>query len=172
MTLLKTDILKDIEIILPDRKRQDAVEKLLSLIEEKIVLNKRINDNLSNMISGIYQHMFCLKNLPSNWTVGKVSDVISQVNTGLNPRDNFVLRGGSVKYITVKNLTMDGQIDFSNCDTIDEAARQIVHNRSDISAGDILFASISPLGRCYLIQSTPTEWDINESVFFYTPQIW
>ena len=46
MASLNTDILKDIEIILPDRKGQDAVEKLLSLIEEKIVLNKRINDNL------------------------------------------------------------------------------------------------------------------------------
>ena len=113
--------------------------------------------------------MFCVKELPPQWTVGKVSDVISQVNTGLNPRDNFVLGGGAIKYITVKNLTTDGQIEFSNCDTIDESARQIVHNRSDISIGDILFASISPLGRCYLIQSSPTDWDINESVFSIRP---
>ena len=122
------------------------------------------------MINDIYQHMFCVKALPSHWKSGKVADVISQVNTGLNPRDNFVLGGGSIKYITVKNLTTDGQIDFDNCDTIDETARQIVHNRSDISIGDILFASISPLGRCYLIQSTPSDWDINESVFSIRPK--
>ena len=41
----------------------------------------------------------------------------------------------------------------------------MVHKRSDIRKGDILFASISPLGRCYLIDEEPTDWDINESVF-------
>lgn len=35
--------------------------------------------------------------------------------------------------------------------------------------GDILFASIAPLGRCFLIYEEPTEWDINESVFSIRP---
>ena len=90
---------------------------------------------------------------------------IENIRTGLNPRDNFKLGGGSIKYITVKNLRSDGVLDFSGCDTIDEAARQIVHRRSDVSVGDILFASIAPLGRCYLVQEAPQDWDINESVF-------
>lgn len=63
-----------------------------------------------------------------------------------------------------QNVT-NGTLDFTGCDTIDESARTIVHNRSDIQIGDILFASIAPLGRCYLIQAEPTDWDINESVF-------
>lgn len=162
-------IAEEMLIMLPNLDEQRKIGKILGNLNRKISANKVINDNLSNMISDIYQHMFCAKELPSNWTMGKVSDVILQVNTGLNPRDNFVLGGGKIKYITVKNLTTDGQIDFSNCDTIDEEARQIVHNRSDISVGDILFASISPLGRCYLIQTAPNEWDINESVFSIRP---
>lgn len=28
-----------------------------------------------------------------------------------------------------------------------------------------MFASIAPLGRCYLVQESPQDWDINESVF-------
>lgn len=162
-------VAEEMLILLPDLDEQRIIANILGNFNRKIRVNKAINDNLSNMISDIYQHMFCAKKLPSNWTMGKVSDVILQVNTGLNPRNNFVLGGGKIKYITVKNLTTDGQIDFSNCDTIDEEARQIVHNRSDISVGDILFASISPLGRCYLIQTTPNEWDINESVFAIRP---
>ena len=51
----------------------------------------------------------------------------------------------------------------------DEEARAVIHNRSDISVGDILFASIAPLGRCYLIQNSPENWDINESVFSIRP---
>lgn len=94
-----------------------------------------------------------------------MSCAISSINTGLNPRDNFKLGNGKVQYITVKNITTSGTLDFTSCDTVDEQAQKVIHARSDISAGDILFASIAPLGRCYLIQETPTDWDINESVF-------
>ena len=105
------------------------------------------------------------RNIPQNWKVGTVSDCVDKISTGLNPRDNFVLGNGNIRYITVKNLTATGSLDFSGCDIIDEDARAIVHRRSDISVGDILFASIAPLGRCYLIQQAPVDWDINESVF-------
>lgn len=103
--------------------------------------------------------------IPHKWIVGAVSDCVEKISTGLNPRDNFVLGNGSIRYITVKNLTTTGSLDFSGCDMIDEEARAIVHRRSDIGEGDILFASIAPLGRCFLIQQEPTDWDINESVF-------
>lgn len=103
--------------------------------------------------------------LPVGWSCSKMATVIENIRTGLNPRDNFKLGGGSIKYITVKNLRTNGALDFSGCDTIDETARRIVHCRSDVSVGDVLFASIAPLGRCYLVQETPQDWDINESVF-------
>jgi len=94
-----------------------------------------------------------------------MASAIEGIRTGLNPRDNFTLGGGNIRYITVKNLRLDGSLDYSGCDTINEAARKTVHRRSDVRVGDILFASIAPLGRCYLVQECPTDWDINESVF-------
>ena len=109
------------------------------------------------------------QDIPSNWTVKPISECISKISTGLNPRDHFKLGNGNIKYITVKNLDIDDGIDFENCDVIDEDARKIVHARSDISKGDILFASICPLGRCYLIDEEPKNWDINESVFSIRP---
>ena len=149
---------------------------------------KNINDYLEEMAKTIYDYWFVQFDfpnengkpykssggkmvnsnghiIPEGWTFCKVQDIISNICTGLNPRDNFKLGTGDIKYITVKNLTSNGTLDFTGCDTIDESARTIVHNRSDIQIGDILFASIAPLGRCYLIQSEPTDWDINESVF-------
>ena len=45
----------------------------------------------------------------------------------------------------------------------------MIHQRSDIRRGDILFASIAPLGRCYLIEEQPSDWEINESVFAIRP---
>lgn len=100
-----------------------------------------------------------------------MSECISRISTGLNPRDHFKLGIGNIKYVTVKNLCEDGTLDFSGCDTIDESALKLVHKRSDIQQGDILFASIAPLGRCYLIQEEPVGWDINESVFTIRPNL-
>lgn len=108
--------------------------------------------------------------IPEGWTVEPFQSCISSINTGLNPRKNFKLNsGGQIRYITVKNLTTDGTLDFASCDYIDETARTIVHKRSDIKIGDILFASISPLGRCFIIDKEPVDWDINESVFSIRP---
>lgn len=109
------------------------------------------------------------REIPEGWEVVRFKDCIKHINTGLNPRDNFALGNGNIKYITVKNLTEEGIVDFSNCDFIDENAQLMIHNRSDIQIGDILLASICPLGRCYLINEAPKDWDINESVFAIRP---
>lgn len=164
----------------------------LNINKGKLYVNRdmNINDNLQQMAKTIYDYWFTQFNfpnengmpysssngqmvwneiakqkLPVGWSCSKMATVIENIRTGLNPRDNFKLGGGSIKYITVKNLRTNGALDFSGCDTIDETARRIVHCRSDVSVGDVLFASIAPLGRCYLVQETPQDWDINESVF-------
>ena len=180
----------DFEIPYKDIAVQDRIVEVLSAIDAKVDLNKAINDNLQHQLKLLYDYWFTqfdfpddngkpyrasggamvwneqLKcEIPHDWSIGTVSDCVAKISTGLNPRDNFVLGNGSIRYITVKNLTTTGSLDFSGCDMIDEEARTIVHRRSDISVGDILFASIAPLGRCYLIQQEPTDWDINESVF-------
>ena len=95
----------------------------------------------------------------------KLRDCIVQLNTGLNPRDNFSLGEGSIKYITAKNLNKAGYIDFSSCDYIDEQAKEIIHRRSDIQIGDILFASRAPIGHCHLITEDPSFYDVGESIF-------
>ncbi len=186
--ILSKSVFEDIDIPIPCLGLQKKVANLLSSIDEKIRINNKINDYLEEMAKTIYDYWFVQFDfpnengkpykssggkmvnsnghiIPEGWTFCKVQDIISNICTGLNPRDNFKLGTGDIKYITVKNLTPNGTLDFTGCDTIDESARTIVHNRSDIQIGDILFASIAPLGRCYLIQSEPTDWDINESVF-------
>ena len=162
---ISLESLRNIEVNIHTMDEQIKIVNQLSVIDRKIMNNRTINDNLSKMIEITYNHMFVRSELPSSWLNQKLSDVILQINTGLNPRDNFCLGDGTIRYITVKNLTTNGTLDFSNCDTINQSARQIIHNRSDIAIGDILFASIAPLGRCFLIQTPPTDWDINESVF-------
>ena len=188
--ILSKGVFEEIEIPSISRSEQDKIAKVLLVLDKKIKLNSEVNDNLAQQLRLLYDYWFtqfdfpdesgnpyrssggqmvwsndAKKELPASWNSAKMSDAIEGIRTGLNPRDNFKLGNGTIKYITVKNLRSDGILDFSGCDTIDETARAIVHRRSDVCTGDILFASIAPLGRCHLVQELPQDWDINESVF-------
>ena len=99
------------------------------------------------------------------WKTLKLRECITQLNTGLNPRDNFSLGSGSIKYITAKNLTSTGFIDFSSCDYVDSKAKEIIHRRSDLQQGDILLSSRAPIGNCHFVKEIPTFYDIGESIF-------
>jgi len=189
--LITLSELKDAPISYPeDITEQKKIAMAIEAISRKINNNRNICFNLESMAKTLYDYWFTQfdfpnaegkpycssggemvwndqlkRKIPKGWDVRPLSHVISSINTGLNPRDNFILGNGDIQYLTVKNLTTSGTIDFSGCDTVDEQAREIIHKRSDVSVGDILFASIAPLGRCYLIQNPPEKWDINESVF-------
>lgn len=137
-----------------NEKKMKANFESLKYIETPIIYNKQIE-----------------KNIPQGWKVVTLGSCIERIATGLNPRDNFKLGKGDIKYVTVKNLNLNGTIDFASCDTVDNNAYEKIHKRSDIKIGDILFASIAPLGRCYLISEQPVGWDINESVFSIRPNL-
>lgn len=187
---------KEMLVYLPDREKQEKIANIVRRINSKIELNNKINTELESMAKTLYDYWFLQfefpnkegkpykssggkmvwneelkREIPEGWEVQTVKKCIHHINTGLNPRDNFKLGNGHIKYITVKNLTVNGTIDFSDCDQIDEEARKIVHKRSDVSRGDILFASIAPLGRCVIVQENPRDWDINESVFCIRPNL-
>lgn len=174
---LKTDILKDFEINIPvnnvgepDLDMQKKIIAPILKIDEQIENNLKIIKINNKMLDVIYNYFFnnCLTDSSkiATWKKIKINDVIIQIKTGLNPRDNFKFNeNNKIKYITVKNLTEHGYLDMSSYDKIDNKAKKTIHDRSDIQKGDILFASIAPLGRCYMINEEPNDWDINESVF-------
>ena len=192
---ITSDILSDYEVFIHDsHEERKKVGEFFSSIDDKIALNRCINAKLEAMAKLLYNYWFVQfdfpntdgkpykssggkmvwnevlkREIPEGWEVIPLKNCINNITTGLNPRDNFVLGKGKIKYITVKNLTESGNIDFSNCDLIDEDARSMVHFRSNIRIDDILFASICPLGRLFLINEEPKDWDINESVFSIHP---
>ena len=95
-------------------------------------------------------------------------EVVLFARTGLNPRRNFKLGQGTNKYITIKNIHNNRIIIDDNTDIVDDEAIMLIHKRSQIKKGDILFASIGRIGDMYIINEEPKDWDINESVFAFT----
>ena len=95
-------------------------------------------------------------------------EVVLFARTGLNPRKNFKLGQGANKYITIKNIRNNSIVIDDNTDVVDDDAINLIHKRSQIKKGDILFCSIGRMGDMYIIPEDPEGWDINESVFAFT----
>jgi len=109
------------------------------------------------------------REIPLGWEVYELSKIVSRIATGLNPRKNFVFGNGNNYYVTIKNIDYGKVILDDRCDKVDDEALQIIDRRSDLQIGDILFTSIEPVGKTYLLQEKPRNWNINESVFTIRP---
>ena len=77
--------------------------------------------------------------------------------------------GGKNFYVTIKNFTHGNLVLDDQCDKVDDEAMRIIQNRSNLEKGDILFSSIGRVGDCVLVENTPKNWNINESVFALKP---
>lgn len=191
---LNEEIFSYITVALPDYETQVKIGDFLYSIEEKIRNNSLYVSELESMAKDIYDYWFVQfdfpddngkpykssggkmvwneelkRDIPEGWKADRLGCLISKISTGLNPRDNFKFVDKGIDYYTVKNLCVDGHLDNSGCDHIDRSAQSIIHERSNISIGDILYASIAPLGRTYLITDAPENWEINESIFSIRP---
>lgn len=84
---IKADDIGDIEIDLPPLETQKKISKLVSSIDEKIKLNKEINDNLANQVKSLYEDIINdldIENLPPGFKLITLSD-IAEVQSGKRP---------------------------------------------------------------------------------------
>lgn len=174
-------------------EEQDRVANMLSLIDDKIAANHAINDYLAAMARQLYDYWFVQfdfpdesgnpykstggkmvwndtlkREIPEGWSNGVLGDYIGRITNGLNPRSNFILGNGNNYYITIRSLT-GTDIDWDNCDKCDDVALRKINSRSQLQIGDIVFSAIGTIGRTYLIQEQPRNWNISETSFTLRP---
>ena len=181
-----------------DLLTQQKIASVLSALDDKIELNNRINAELEAMAKTLYDYWFVQfdfpivtssgvekpyktsggkmvynetlkREIPEGWEVKSLGELVKSINTGLNPRDHFKLGEGSNFYVTIKNIEYGRIILDNSCDKINNKSLERIQKRSNLEKGDILFTSIEPVGKTYLLQETPINWNINESVFSFKP---
>ena len=77
-TAVNSTILKDIEVELPSIIIQKQISKVLREIDDKIELNNKINKNLEEQISLIYNNYIN----KYSYQIVKIKDIINKANTG------------------------------------------------------------------------------------------
>jgi type I restriction enzyme, S subunit len=189
---LNRNHLSHISIKLPKLNIQEKIINILQTIENKVLVNNKINEKLEQVAKALYNEWFVnfnfpdenglpykdnggefyeseLGEIPVGWEVKALGDLTSKFTTGLNPRKNFVLGQGNNYYVTIKNMSEGTVVLDDRCDRVDNEALAIINKRSQLQQGDLLFSGIGTIGRVYYINETPKNWNISESIFTIRP---
>lgn len=171
--IYKSDI-ENLKLHLPSLSEQNRIvsvletwDKAIEKLSKKIEVKKQIKKGL---MQDLLTSKKRIKGFNNDWKKTTLDDVMSSFSTGLNPRDNFKLGVGNNYYVTIKNIS-NGYLDFSNAETVDDFALNLINKRSKLSKNSIIMSSIGNVGECYLLNEDPKGWDINESVFCLKPNI-
>ena len=142
----------------------DALTALTSELTSELILRRK-------------QYEYYREKLLSEEELGKVGgewknlkDVLINLRTGLNPRNNFKLNtdGAESYYITVRELDSVNIKITDKTDKISNQAREIIDKRSKLNIGDILFSGTGTIGKTAFISELPRNWNIKEGVYALT----
>ena len=175
VSLLNKSTFSDIASSFPPLATQKKIATVLGAIDDKIETNRKICANLEAQAQALFESWFVDfepfgGKMPKDWKMGKLGDLVSRMGTGLNPRDNFKLGFGNNYYVTIKNMGGNRVFLDEKCDKVDDEAIRRINERSDLRKGDVLFSGIGTIGRTYLIDETPKNWNTSESVFNMRPR--
>ena len=178
-----TSTFKEVLVPVPPIEVQSKVMDILHSLDDKIEVNRKINENLEQQAQALFKSWFVdfepFKNgefveselgmIPKGWRVVSLDEMTSKFGTGLNPRKNFKLGEGNNYYVTIKNMGNNRVYLDDKCDKVTDDAIEKINKRSKLQEGDLLFSGIGTIGRVALVTQTPTNWNTSESVFNMHP---
>jgi type I restriction enzyme S subunit len=101
----------------------------------------------------------------------ELGDVIVSLNTGLNPRKFFNLNTEDATnyYITIREMKDGKIVPSEKTDRMNDEARKLCNNRSNLEVGDVLFSGTGTIGETAVIEKEPSNWNIKEGVYAIKP---
>ncbi|WP_248625298.1 restriction endonuclease subunit S [Enterococcus cecorum] len=149
--------MKNIEVTVPNSlTEQRKIASILSVIDEKIEINEKINENLEQQCWNYFYDLF-INNADSIWPKCTLSDIGSVVSGGTPSKSKleyYTEKG--IAWITPKDLSVNkskfishGEIDISELGFAKSNAQKL-------PAGTVLFSSRAPIGYIAIAQNVVT----------------
>lgn len=139
----------NLEIVLPPLEIQEKISKILSLIDEKILSNLKINDILESMVINSYQqYLFNLKG-NINLKYKKLKDITMLIRRGISP--DYVDNEGML--VINQKCIRDHKISFD----VAKRHSKVLNDERVLRLGDILVNStgVGTLGRISYVKRLP-----------------
>ena len=102
MLNLNSGILKELPLLIPNKQQQDKIVSILKSLDDKIEVNRKINENLEQQAQALFKSWFVdfepfkdgefvdseLGMIPKGWSVGTLGDICSQSSLKVESRDD------------------------------------------------------------------------------------
>lgn len=157
---LRTETLNRIELDIPSLGIQEKIVSFLSSIEEKIIMNDRINNNLEQQIQLLYDHLVEAIN-------GKSVELSSIVDIRDGTHDSPKNQEAGFPLVTSKHLLPFG-VDLSSTNLISQEDFNKINERSKVDTYDILLSMIGTVGLVSLVIESPVNYAIKNVGLFKT----
>lgn len=149
VTGIKQSELKEVLIDYPPYKYQKQITSILKSFDDKIELNRRINENLEQQAQALFKSWFIdfepfkdgkfvdseLGMIPEELTISHIGDIPHTIESGRRPKGGAVLKG--VPSIGAENIKGLGYYDYSKTKYIPEDFA-LTTNRGKINGYELL----------------------------------
>ena len=102
---LKTDIVRSFKVDLPDINTQKRVADILWVIDEKIELNRQMNETLEQMGQALFRHYFIDNPEAGKWEEVKIGELVNIKGGGTPSTKNPDFWDGDIAWTSPKDLT-------------------------------------------------------------------
>ena len=154
-----------VSVSIPSIVTQKKVADILGSLDEKIELNRRMNETLEQLGQALFRHYFVNNPEAKNWSTVKVGDVLSELQGGSRPRGGAVKSG--VPSVGAENIVGLGKYDYSKEKYISEEFFNRLGRGVVISGDGLLYMDGAYVGKKSLFMNgfPHKKCAINEHVF-------
>ena len=133
---LNVSDIRNLWVTLPELEEQVAIGKILRSIDDKIELNRQINDNLEQQLQALYNEWF-VENPKSDWHSVNLSEIATFVS-GYSYKGNELVENSDTAMATIKNFERNGGFKIDGYKPIIPSPKLKVDQRAQLF--DILVA--------------------------------
>lgn len=132
---LRTETLNKLELEIPNIEIQQKIVSILNVLDSKIALNKKINNNLAQQAQAIFsQEFLTLKTLPVGWKKSNLIDIADYLNGLAMQKYRPSIGETGIRVLKIKELRQGCCDDNSDLCSPNIKSEYIIHN------GDVIFS--------------------------------
>lgn len=173
---VSASIMKNVEVCIPSLKEQQQIADILSSFDDKIELNRRINENLEQQAQALFKSWFVdfepfkngkfidseLGKIPEGWKVGSIGDYC-KIRSGFAFKSSWWTDKG-IKIVKIKNISSSGNLDMNDCSYV---SKENIFKAKEFSlkSGDLLIAMTgATIGKFCIVPVLQEEMYVNQRV--------
>ena len=168
---LYNDDIRNTDIIVPHLSEQKKISSVLSSLDDKIALNKKINAKLEAMAKRLYDYWFVQfdfpneegkpyktsggkmvwnevlkREIPEGWEVKSINEVCDVIDCLHSKKPNFCYEDEDSYLLSLENITKEGYIDISEKYYISKKDFSEWTSRICVKENDFLFTNAGRAG--------------------------